>query len=433
MKIKRIGLLLLISMMYITVNAQQQLTFTLQGAVNHAMQYNKTLLNSGLAVEKAQQSLKEAIANGLPQINAKVDYTNALGASMSIQFSEEMPATEIPIKPSSNFNLQLTQLVFSGNYILGVQTSKLYKELSEMSRQKTETEIKTEVTDGYYLVLVSEELLTKLEQNLVNLKDLYKKTEILASVGIIEKNDVDQLQVQVNTMQNAVNSSKRQLELATNILRLQMGVSIDTELVLSDKLDMILDQTNVEATMLKDFRLENNIDYQLMDQQVVIGKKMVDLKKASALPSIAGFYSYTYKLLKPDFDMTPPHIIGLQMNIPVFSSGLRNAQTQQAYLDLKTIQNNRDLVSDQLRMQEKQLRFNLTNAFETYNNQKSNIEVSRRVYNSLKLKYEQGLISGLDIITADNNYLKAETDYISATLQLLEARLQLEKMYTTAN
>jgi len=54
--------------------------------------------------------------------------------------------------------------------------------------------------------------------------------------------------------------------------------------------------------------------------------------------------------------MTPPHIIGLQMNIPVFSSGLRNAQTQQAYLDLKTIQNNRDLVSDQLRMQEKQLR-----------------------------------------------------------------------------
>lgn len=197
MKIKRIGLLLLISMMYITVNAQQQLTFTLQGAVNHAMQYNKTLLNSGLAVEKAQQSLKEAIANGLPQINAKVDYTNALGASMSIQFSEEMPATEIPIKPSSNFNLQLTQLVFSGNYILGVQTSKLYKELSEMSRQKTETEIKTEVTDGYYLVLVSEELLTKLEQNLVNLKDLYKKTEILASVGIIEKNDVDQLQVRL--------------------------------------------------------------------------------------------------------------------------------------------------------------------------------------------------------------------------------------------
>jgi outer membrane protein TolC len=126
-------------------------------------------------------------------------------------------------------------------------------------------------------------------------------------------------------------------------------------------------------------------------------------------------------------------MVGVQLNIPIFSSGVRSAQTKQAYLDLKTTQNNRDLVSDQLQMQEKQLRFNLTNSLETFNTQKSNIEVSRRVYNSLKLKYEQGMISGLDLITADNNYLKAETDYISSVLQSLQARLQLEKMLTTVN
>lgn len=433
MKIKLTGLFLLLSLTGSTVFAQQQLTLTVKEAVDHALQYNKTLINSSLAVDKAQQGIREAIANGLPQVNASVDYSNAMGANISIRFNEDLPATEIPIKPSSNLNVQVTQLIFNGSYIVGVQTAKLYKELSEINLKKSETDITAQVTSSYYLVQISDELNKKLQQNLVNLKELYKKTEALASVGIIERTDVDQLFIQVNTLQNAVKASERQLELATNMLRLQLGTEINTQLTLSESLQTILNQTDIEKNLVQTLNLENNFDYQLMNQQVTIGKKMVDLKKSAALPSIAGYYSYTYKIMKPEFDMAPPNMIGLQMNIPIFSSGLRAAQTKQAFIDLKSIQNNRDLVRDQLLIQDKQLRFNLINAIETMNNQKANIDVSRRVYSSLKLKYEQGLISGLDLITADNNYLKAETDYISAAMQLLDARLQLEKMYITAN
>ncbi len=433
MKIKLTGLLLLLMFTGSTVFAQQQLTLTVDEAVKHALQYNKTLINSGLAVDKAQQGIREAIANGLPQVNASVDYSNAMGANISIRFNESMPPTEIPIKPSSNFNLQVTQLLFNGSFIVGVQTAKLYKELSEINLQKSEIDIKAQVTSSYYLVQISDELNKRLQQNLVNLQELYKKTDALASVGIIEKNDVDQLFIQVNTLQNAVKASERQLELATNMLRLQLGTDINTQLVLSESLETILNSADMEKDLVQNLNLENNLDYQLMNQQVTIGKKMVDMKKSAALPSLAGYYSYTYKIMKPEFDMAPPNMVGLQMNIPIFSSGLRTAQTKQAFIDLKSIQNNRDLVRDQLLLQDKQLRFNLINAIETMNNQKANIEVSRRVYSSLKLKYEQGLISGLDLITADNNYLKAETDYISAAMQLLDARLQLEKMYITTN
>lgn len=433
MKIRLTGLLLLLCVFMMKAEAQEKLTLSLSGAVEHALKYNKTIINSNYAVDKAQQALREAIANGLPQANAKIDYSNAMGASMSIRFNPEMPATEIPIKPTSNFNLQVTQLIFNGSYIVGMQTARLYKELSQMSKVKSETDVKAQVKDSYYLVLVSQELLDKLELNLKNLKDLYKKTETLAKVGVIEQNDADQLFIQVGSLQNAVNASERQLELATNMLRLQLGVNSTTAIELTDKLESILDNSNAEAILLQNFKLENNIDFQLMNQQVDISKKMVDLKKTQALPSIAGFYSFTEKIMKSNFDMSPKNMIGLQVNIPIFSSGVRHYQTKQAYLDLKTTQNNRDLVSDQLQMQEKQLRFNLTNSLETFTTQKSNIEVSRRVYNSLKLKYEQGMISGLDLITADNNYLKAETDYISSILQLLQARLQLEKMLTTSN
>jgi outer membrane protein TolC len=413
------------------LSAQGKLTLNLDEARKTALEYNKSMTNADLARDKASLALREAIANGLPQINAAADYSNALGAKMSIRFNEDMPASEIEIKPQSNFNLNVSQLIFSGNYIVGIQTAKLYEKMADMNFEKSTLDIISQVTDGYHLVLVSEELLELLRQNLTNLEGLYDKTSALVTFGLIEQTDLDQLTVQVKTMENAVRSSERQLEMATNMLRLQLGVSVDTELELTETIDQMIAIAEIDSQINQSFKPEEQIDFRMLNQQELVSRKMIDMQKANALPTLSGFYRYTYKLLKPDFDMTPANIVGLQLNIPVFSSGVRIAQVKQARIDLETTRNNKSLLSDQLKIQERQLRYNYNSALETYNNQKDNVDVSRRVYSSLKLKYEQGVISGLDLITADNNYVKAETDYISSMMQLLQSSVQLQKLYGT--
>lgn len=428
---KLLILFLLITSLGMALQAQTKLTLDLAGARKYALEHNKTLQNSDLANEKAQWAVKEAIANGLPQVNATMDYNNSLGASMSIQFNPDAPPVEIPIKPQSNFNLTLSQLVFNGNYILGVQTARLYARMTEKNQKRSELEVVSQVTDAYYLVLMSEEMLKVLNQNVGNLEKLYQKMQAMEQVGIIEKTEVDQLSVQLNTLKNAVKSSERQNELATNMLRLMIGASVNTEISLTETLQGFMEGASLEGTLLKNFDLSGNIDYQLLEQQELISRKMVDMKKAGYLPTLAAFYRFTYKIIEPAFDMSPPNVVGFQLNIPIFSSGVRRAQVKQAELDLKSLQNTRELLSDQLMVQEKQLRYNYTSALETWQNQKENVEVARRVYSSLKLKYEQGVISGLDLINADNNYLKAESDYLSSMMQVLSARVQLEKLYGT--
>jgi outer membrane protein len=427
--------LLLILMMLVgqfhLLPAQEKLSLDLAAARKYALEHNKTLQNAGFAGEKAEWAVKEAIANGLPQVNATMDYNNSLGASMSIQFNPEAPATEIPIKPQSNLNVTLSQLVFSGNYLLGVQTSKLYAEMTMKNKRRSELDVITQVTDAYHLVLMSGEMLTILKQNVANLENLQKKMAVMAQAGMIEQTEVDQLTVQVNSLLNAVRSSERQVELATNMLRLMIGASVNTQIELTETLSELLVGAALEGTLMKNFDLQGNIDYQMLEQQEMISRKMVDMKKAGYLPTLAAFYRFTYKLIKPAFDMSPPNVVGIQLNIPIFSSGVRKAQVKQAETDLKSLQNTKALLSDQLMMQEKQLRYNYTSALESCDNQKNNIEVARRVYASMKLKYEQGVISGLDLINADNNYLKAESDYISSMMQVLSARVQLEKLYGT--
>ena len=429
MKRKQIFMMLLLLLSVFTGVAQEPLVLDLKGARQHALQHNRTLKNSGLAIDQSQERLKEAIAAGLPQITGAMDYSNALGAKITIRFNPDMPASEIPIKPQSNFNLQVSQLLFNGNYIVGIQLARLGESLSEKSYEKTEQEIIAQVTDGYYLVLMSKELLILLQKNMENLKEMYEKTAALEKVGIIEKTDVDLLSVQISALQNAINSSERQYEMAQNMLRLFIGATAETGLQITETLNQVFTQANSRNMPIAPFNIQQNLDFQLVTFQEQLVEKQVKMQQANYLPTLTSFYTRTEKLIKPDFDMSPKNMLGLRLTIPVFSGGARASQVRQARIDLESTRNTKALLMEQLEIQEKQLRFNLNNAQETYTNQVKNLDVSRRVYNNLKLKFEHGLISGLDLVNADNNYVRAETDYISSVYQLLHAQVELDKLY----
>lgn len=415
----------------ISGRTQDMLQLSLAQARQYALENNKNLKNSGFAYDKARQEVWEAIANGLPQVAASADYSNSLGAVMSIRFNENLPATEIEMKPSGNAYLNVNQLIFSGNYIVGVQMARLAEEMSRINIQRTELEVLSQVTEAYYMAQLTAASGEILRQNLNNLQGLYEKTEALGKVGMIEQTDVDQLLIQLMAMKNAVTASKRQQEMALNLLRLQMGAPVSQEIQLTDELSGLLTNDRTASLVLGTFKPEQSIDYRIVQQQEMLANKGVNMQRANALPTLAAFYRHTYQFIEPNFNMTPPNMVGLQLNIPLFSSGLRTSQTRQAVIDLKTARNQLALLGDQLSIQDKQLRYDLTNALETYQNQKESVEVSRRVYQSLKLKYEQGMISGLDLISADNNYLKAEADYLSAMMDVLNARLKMEKLYGT--
>ncbi len=419
--------LLVLLLIFSSVQAQDVLSLSIEQAKEHALNYNRTIKNSGLAIDKSQETLWAAIAAGLPHVDATTDYSNAMGAEISIQFDENMPASKIPIKPSSNFNLRLGQLLFNGSYIVGIQTAKLAKQLSEKNLVKTEQDVLSQVIESYYLILVSEESLKILQTNTSNLQEIYRKTEPMVKVGMIEKVELDQLLVQVNSLNNAVKSAERQYEMTKNLMRVLLGVSAETELKLTESLADFVKESSF-ANSETAFEPIQNLDFQLLTVQEEITQKQIDMQKAAYLPTISGYYNFTKKILKPAFDMSPAHMIGMQMNIPVFSSGERQAKVKQAKIDLETMKNNKALMEEQLEIQHKQLQFNLKSALESFETQQKNVEVSRDVYQNLKRKYEQGMISSLELTTADSNYLQAESDYLMSMLEVLRSRNALDTL-----
>jgi len=413
------------------VFAQQTINLSLDSAINHAIKYNLIVKNAELKIEESKQFIRESVAIGLPQVNAAVDYSNFLGAEIQISFTEDAPPTTIPFDPTSNLELTVGQLIFSGNYLVGLQIAKLYKSSIVTEYEKSRQDIIEEVTKSYYMILVAEKTREIIQSTLDNLDETYIQTEGLVSVGMLEQTDADQLSVQVIMLENALKSADRQVELAYNMLRFYLGLSANTPFTLTQGLGEILEDLHFETTMVFPFNLGNNLDYQLMLTREEMIQKQVTLEKMNYLPTITGFYRHTEKLIVPAFDMSPSDIIGVKASIPIFSSGMRKAKVGQAKIRYETIMNNKELLEEQLFLQEKQLRFNLGTAMEQFESQKKNVEVSKRVFGSLSLKYNQGLISSLDLTTANNNYLSAETNYITALMRLLEAEIALQKLFNT--
>jgi outer membrane protein TolC len=401
---------------------KKTLRLTLQEAQNYAVQNNRTVMNAGLSVSEAQKKTWEVISAGLPQVNATVNYQNMMGFKMSFA------GMSIPMVPTSNFQATVSQLLLSAGYWVGIKMSKIGEEMTETARLQAEQDVKLQTQSAYSMALIVQENKTILEQNLKNIETLAKSVDDMVRVGVAEQTDADQLKVQVATVMNGVKAIERNIELAYNLLRFQLGVDIDTEIILTQTIEELMAAKDARELLAKDFDLNSNYTMQLLDGQINLANMQVSLEKASTLPTVAAFYSYTYKIAKSTFDMSPNNVIGLQANIPIFASGQRHVRTQQAKIKLEAANNNRELITETLLMQEKQLRFNLNNAVESLELQKEAMDVSQRVFESITRKFQQGTASSMDITTASTSLLQAQGNYINAMMDVFSAQTQLEKL-----
>ena len=456
-------------------DTETQREFGLQEAVDYALQHNKELKNAQQELVKTERSIWEAISQGLPQAELLVDYmtyfnyelefefgspedvnitqdmintaiTNTLdmpqysgvtpqdlniyfaGTEVDSRIQGMLPPSTILMSDQLTAKMQVSQLVFSGQYIVGIQTAKLGKIIAAQALDNSEVTTKESVINAYYLVLISENSLQFVEQNLENLEKIYMQTQHMVDAGMAEKIDADQFKVSVNQLENTKRMMERNLEMNYNMLRFTLGLPAGAELRLTDNLDDLFTEMEAVNLLMEDFNPEENITYQILESQAEINKKLWNMEKWNYGPSLAAFYNYNFKILTTGFDMTPTHLLGFSLNVPIFSSGLRDAKVDQARIEYEIADRNTEILGDQLELQNRQLKYNLQSSLENYQTQEENVEVARSVLENYQRKYEQGMASSLDVTQSNSNYLDAQSSYLNAMFEVMSARIQLEKL-----
>jgi len=435
-------------------NAQQ---FSIKEAQAYALENNKTFKNAQADVDLAEARLQETKGAGLPKVDGTLDYMTNFGYEFVFNLGgggdEEGPEIDftkldagdfevlkilegmssgpstIKMTDQASANVQVSQLIFSGQYWVGLEMAKLAKHISEKGLSLTALEIKEQVVNSYHLILITEQLIRVIEENERNLTEMYRHTNNLYEAGMAEKTNVDQIKINLSQLENSKRAMQRNLELNFNMFRMLLGLDPNSRIELTENLESVL--SNLEGNMIAIDTLDvgTNLNYQMIEVQEEIGKQKLRMQKWAYAPTLVGFYSYKEKIMASAFDLSPNHAAGFTMSIPIYAGGAKKAQLTQAKIELDKANRTKALLEEQLELQHNQLSFNLTSAYENYQTQKENVEIAKEVFANISDKYQQGVISTLDLTQANGNYLQAENNYVTTVMELLKSRLALDKLY----
>ncbi|MFI5450926.1 TolC family protein [Pedobacter sp. UC225_61] len=448
--------------------AQQKDTtasFSLQDAISYAQQHQTSIINAKIDEQIAINTVKKTIGIGLPQISANADFNDFLKMPTSIfpdfisplvykAFTDNnvkdgngnpitMPAglggstpVQFGTKFTSSASLQVTQLLFDGSYLVGLQASKTYKELSQKNTTRSKIETTFAVTKAYYSVLVSNEQLALIDANLERLKKSLNDTEQMLKNGFVEKIDVDRLSVLNNNLLTERENVIRLLALNVNLLKFQMGMTIGSTLTLTDRISDV----NIDKTPILNDGLTYNkrIEYSLLQTQKKLNELDVKRYKSLYLPTLSAFGNTSANFQDNKFSNLydksfPSTVIGLKLSIPLYAGGQKLYQLRNAKLESLKTDNNLINLKNSIDLEVAQAQTTYLNGQKSLENQKRNMELAKEVLRVTKIKYDQGVGSSLEVTTAETSLKEAQNNYINALYDMLINKVNLDKALGNIN
>lgn len=417
--------------------------FSLDEAIQFALENNYSAINAGRDMEDAQKQKWETIATGLPQIDGTVGYTDQLKQPVSLIpgdfFPGGEPGTFVPIifgpPRTTTATATLRQQIFDGSYIVGIQATKAFLSYSENNKEKTDQEVRKSVVESYGNFLLAQESTTILNRNIAAVEKNLYETEKLYENGLGEEENVEQLQITLANLKNALNSNERLEVITLQMLNVVMGLPLDHPTRLTQGLDELVAQETQPELLKQEFNLENNTDYKLvvnLNEQRYYEWK---LARSRALPTLNAFINYGYTgfgdpitVVGTDAQDFTSSILGFDLNIPIFSSLKRSASTQRAKIALDKAKTQLEETEQMLKLQHDRAKSDYILSIESYNTSKENLSLAERIEKKNEIKYAEGIASSFDLRQAQSQLYTAQSEYLNAMIDVINKKTALENI-----
>jgi outer membrane protein TolC len=425
-----------------TVSFSQEVlqTLSLQEAIDYALENNRTAKNAQRDIQAAKQQKWETIASGLPQLSATIDYNHWLKQQVSLIPAEffggnpgEFTEVAFGTKQTMNATATLNQKIFDGSYLVGLQSAKVFLEISKNAKEKTDLEVRKAVIDAYGNVLLSEESIKILERNITVLdKNLYETTKIYEN-GLGEEESVEQLQITLSGIKSNLANTKRLKTLAYKMLNITLGIDLDANIQLTDNLNSLTSQNIVISLLDADENIEQTIDYKIAENDKVSKELLLKLEKSKAIPTLDAFLNGGYsgnnenfRFLKNSQEWFGSSLLGVSMKIPIFSSGMRSAATQRAKINLEKAEDDLTETEQKLKLQIANAKSEYKFAIEDYQNKEDNLGLAERIEQKNQTKFFEGISSSFDLRQAQTQLYTTQQELLQAMLDVINKKAALE-------
>ncbi len=447
--------------------AQTQISFAL--AHELALENAYALKVSRLNEAEASSTMKKTLATGLPHVSANADYANYIDIPTQVApgdafgfpdyltnfFFDLSENTGVlidapPLDPnaisefqfgtpqSATFGITATQLIFSGSYIVGVQAAKVYEEARRVATSKTVVEVTQSVSSAYYTALAAHENETNLRKAAMLMDETAKETRALAEAGFLEQLDVDMADLASKNLGNQLENATLQKKLTYSLLLYQIGLPIDTDIILSDNMTALIAQSSLTPTIISGMDVSEIPA--VVEQQYLyeLAEWNVKETKARSLPQISGFYTNSQNAQRDVFNIFdasekwyPTQLWGVQVSMPVFGSFEGKHMRDVASIQALKAQTALDATTEAASLEHYAANSEFVRATSSISEAEQNLLLANRIYERVSIGHKEGLKSSFDLTQAQNQLLSSEGALVGARLQMLNAHARLIAATTT--
>lgn len=416
--------------------------YSLKEAVDYALANNRKAINAGRDIDIAKQKKRETTAMGLPQINGAISYLNNFKQQTSVIPAEffggnpgEFAEVTFGTKHNATGNLNLSQLIFDGSYIVALQASKTYLQFYENYKKKTDTDIKEMIVNSYGSVLIADESITILNRNKSILEKSIFDTDQTYKNGLIEEENVEQLKITLSSINSNLNYVTRLKNISLNMLKINLGIPIEDELILKDKLESLA-QSNLDlALQTSDFNAKSNINYTIAENFVNQRNLELKLERSKALPSLSAGVNFGYNSFSDKFTFFNSDQkyfnysnLGVNLNIPIFSSFARSAKAAQAKIAVEKAKTDLTDAEQMLTLQYQNAKSDYDYSVEQYYSSKESLRLAERIENKQQIKFKEGLSTSFDLTKAQEQLYSSQQNYLKTMQEIINKKATLEKI-----
>ncbi len=433
--------------------------YSLQELKDYAVKHNFQIKNSELEIKRSKALKWETTAIGLPQVNGGVQYqnfpdiptqlmpdfispaiygvnTNAFGLTPLAPYEEgkKMPV-QFGSKHNADWNVSVSQIIFSGEYIIALKASKIFLELSKKAKEKTIISVKENLEKTYYLILIAQESILALDSMNSGLSKLLLENEKLLDAGFMEATDVEQVKLNKKQTENSLISLQKTKDVLYKLLKFQVGIDNKKEIKITGSIDDIIEEMERENIFLEEISYNQNIDYELVQVQESLASLSLKREKTKTLPSVVGFYSYKKQSMRDSLDFFskeadwyPTSVWGIKLTIPIFSSGQRYAKIKQAQFELEKKTNLRLQTEQALQLEIDQTKTDFINNINTVKNTSEQRHLAKKIYNNSYKKFKIGTEQSFVLSQKQMQYYSSLTEYYRSLSNLIDKYISLKRL-----
>ena len=423
---------------FITISFSQEVKeFSLDDAINYGIKNNDKFKNVKIDEAIRTEFTKENVSLGLPQVSAKFDYNYAFKQPVSVipagSFGpmQTEPQEVVFSQPhNATASVQATQLVFDSRYFYGLSATKDIKRIASLNTQLNKSNLEKEIALAYYAVLVTQNSIEKLEINKATITKLYNETNEMYKEGLVDELSVNRLELNLSNLITSINNYKVNLENAKLNLKYTIGMPLDNEILLTDKLETLLAESNSET--LSEGKPENRVELEMMQVQDRLNKLNVKQTLSNYFPTIYLYANYGTQAQREEFNIFndgrwfQKGSVGLLVNVPIFDGLKHHYQAQQIKLDKQKNLNDIETFKKTYKFQVISLRNKLVEAQNQLEAQKENKALAEKIFNKTNIMFAEGIGSSFELSQAQTALTTSQINYSVAVYNLIVARYNLK-------